>query len=101
MKKVTIFQDNTTPLTIDDADNSKLEDYTKQISGLLENNNVSILHVSSCSVILRPNKISSIVVSEISPANNKQDFMQQKQPIKKKPKSSQKKIEKHEDIIHD
>ena len=95
MKKLTIFQEYTAPLEIEDWDDSDIKEYTRQISSLLENNNVSILHASTCSVVLRPNKITSIVVTEVeSPA-------QKQQPQKKKPISSPKKMEEHEDIIHD
>ena len=94
MKKLTIFQEYTAPLEIEDWDDSDIKEYTRQISSLLENNNVSILHTSTCSIVLRPNKITSIVVAQTeSPA--------QKQPQKKKPISSPKKTEEHEDIIHD
>lgn len=94
MKKITIFQEHTTPLVVNDRDNSEVEDYSKRISALLENNNISILHTSSCSVVLRPNKISSIVVSEYNtPAKEKKPT--------KTPESSPKKIDEHEDIIHD
>lgn len=94
MKEITIFQDNTTPLTIKDVDDTSIEEYSRTLSNLLQNNNVSILYTSSCSVVIRPNKISSIVVSKVeSPA--------QQQQQKKKSKSSPKKIEEHEDIIHD
>ena len=95
MKELTIFQEYTTPLTIVDWDDSDIKEYTRNISSHLENNNVSILHASTCSVVLRPNKITSIVVMESeSPA-------QKQQPQKKKPISSPKKAEEHEDIIHD
>jgi len=91
MKKITIFQDHTTPLTIEDVDNTSIGEYSRKISNLLQNNNVSILFASSCSVVLRPNKISSIVVEEVELPTQQQ----------KKIKSSPKKIEEHEDIIHD
>lgn len=93
MKKITIFQDHTTPLTIEDADDTNIKEYSRRISNLLQNNNVSILYASSCSVIIRPNKISSILVVE-------SEFSAQQQQ-KKKPISSPKKTEEHEDIIHD
>lgn len=94
MKEITIFQDHTTPLTIKDVDDTSIEEYSRRISNLLQNNNVSILYTSSCSIVLRPNKISSIVVSEV-------DSLAKSQHQKKKSKSSPKKIEEHEDIIHD
>lgn len=62
MKQLTMIQEGASPLVIDDNDDTPLDEYTKELSRVLENNNISIIETSSCSVITRPNKITSIVV---------------------------------------
>lgn len=64
MKIITIYQDGGKRVVIEDNDNSNLEDYSKSISSLLEFSNISILHTSESSIILRPSKILSIQVEE-------------------------------------
>jgi len=91
MKRITIFQDGLPPVAIDDSDDQAIDQYTRQLSKLLENNNISILHASSSSMIIRPNKISSIVVTNLpSPTPSKQESQErQKQQLKEpKPKKS-------------
>ena len=65
MKLITIFQDGGQNIIINDNDNSNLQEYSKNISSLLEFSNISILHTSNSSTILRPSKILSIHVDEI------------------------------------
>jgi len=79
MKQVTIFQKNCSPVIVEDSDESSIEDYSKRISQLLENNNISILHTSTCSVIVRPDKISSIHVCDVCSKTNKDLDIHQKQ----------------------
>jgi hypothetical protein len=81
MKQIIIYQENTSPIIIEDDDLSKIEEFSRNLSGLLETGNVSILHTSSGSVVLRPNKISSIVVHEVERHINT-DVQLQKEPIK-------------------
>jgi small subunit ribosomal protein S28e len=57
---------------------------------LLESNNVSIIHASSCSVISRPNKITSIVVREFPSVSL--DKTQKKQQVKSQPSKGSDKI---------
>jgi hypothetical protein len=64
MKQIIIYQEGTAPIVVMDDDDKPLEEYSREISSLLESNNISILHTSTCSTILRPNKISSISVSD-------------------------------------
>ncbi|MFW9871514.1 MAG: hypothetical protein ACFFG0_00220 [Candidatus Thorarchaeota archaeon] len=64
MKHIIIYQENTSPVVLSDEDESKIEDYSKKASKILESNNVSILHTSQASLIIRPNKITSIVITE-------------------------------------
>lgn len=64
MKQIVIYQEGTAPIVVMDDDDKPLEEYSREISSLLESNNISILHTSTCSTILRPNKISSISISD-------------------------------------
>lgn len=47
-----------------DIDNSPVDEYSKQLSSLLESSKVTILNTSSGSFILRPSKVVGILVSE-------------------------------------
>jgi len=93
MKRITIFQEGSSAIAIDDSDEQKIEQYTKELSKLLESSNVSILHTSSSSIIIRPNKISSIVVSDMgSPTPSKQESNECKKQPKKKEKKNEKEV---------
>ncbi len=85
-KQITIIQENTAPIMLEDNDGRSVDEYVTELSKLLESNNVSIIHTSSCSVITRPNKVTSIIVREFpSPEDDKSN-----QPRKEDPKSEQK-----------
>ena len=60
--EITILQENMSPLVITDNDDRNLESYTISLSKILDSNNVVMLHTTSCSVIIRPHKINSIIV---------------------------------------
>lgn len=64
MKIITINSMNTAPIQVIDEDDKNIENYSSELSKLLESNNVSILHTTTCSVIIRPNIISNIVIEE-------------------------------------
>lgn len=95
MKRITIYQTNSMPLTIDDNDNSTLENFSRKLSKLLESSNVSILHTSTGSIVIRPDKISSIYISEI--VDDSMEMKIRQQPVEEETK----KIEENEDIITD
>jgi hypothetical protein len=69
MKQIIIYQDGGSPILIKDDDKTPIEEYTRKTSSLLESNNVSILHTSTCSTIIRPSKISAITVEDIDTEN--------------------------------
>lgn len=92
MKRIVIMSEKTSPVEILDKNDDAIQEYTSELSSILENNNVTILHTSTGSVVLRPDRISSILVSEYDDA----DSHQPKQPAKEEPKE-----EIHEDIITD
>lgn len=97
MKRITIFQEGLSPIAIDDNDEKQIEQYTKELTKLLESNSVSILHTTSSSIIIRPNKIISIVISEITDKQHPKPTPKKK--IKQQPKSVKK--EETQDIITD
>lgn len=66
MKRITIYQRNNIPMTVEDSDDSPINEYSKELVSLLENNNVTILHTSTCSIIVRPDRISSIHVCSVN-----------------------------------
>ena len=80
-KQITIIQENASPIVIEDSDNRSINEYSNAMCKLLESNNVSIIHASSCSVISRPNKITSIIVREFPSVSL--DNSQEKQEMKK------------------
>jgi len=97
MKRITIFQEGSSPIAIDDSDEQKIEQYTRELSKLLESNNVAILHTTSSSIIIRPNKISSIVVSDMGPpTSSKRESKEYKQrhQLQKQPEEAKKSNEK-------
>jgi len=95
MKRILIFQENTSVVEVYDDDDKELSEYSKQISQILENANVSILKTSTSSVILRPSKITSILVQPIEdpPVTDISESPQEEKPKQAK--------EDHEDIITD
>jgi len=96
MKTLKIFQENCLPIEVCDDDDKDLESYIKELTNIVELDNITILHLSNDSLILRPSKILSIVVSE------KENIIEVK-PKSKKPKKEKIKKEDipHEDVITD
>ena len=62
MKRIVICQVDNVYINVLDNDDSPLQDYTKEISSIMELNNIAILETSQGNVILRPSKILSIQV---------------------------------------
>jgi hypothetical protein len=69
MKQITILQENVSPLIIDDKDNSDIESYVKKLSSIMSSNNIVLLHTTSCSIVVRPSKINSVVVRNFDNKN--------------------------------
>lgn len=99
-KQVTILQENSSPLIIDDTDDRDLKQYTSDLAKILENNNITLLHTSSCSVIIRPHKITSIVVKDLSPEQHT-SMAQPKKEKQPQEKQSDEKEESDDGIISD
>lgn len=64
MKKICINYENSFTNLIFDDDDSNLEEYTNELSKVLEVSKVTILETSEGNLILRPHKIMSISVTE-------------------------------------
>jgi len=65
MKKVEVFQEHVDKVVLLDLDDSDISSYVEKLSSLLELSKVSVLHATSASVILRPSKIVSLLVTEV------------------------------------
>ena len=89
MKQITIHQEGCLPVIVTDNDTSTVEEYSKGLSDLLKVSNVTVLHTSQSSTIIRPSKINSIVVESLDD-----------EPVTTK-KAEKQKIEPEEDIITD
>lgn len=63
VKKIKVFTEAGS-IEVLDSDSLPIEEYSKQLSSLLDSSNVSILETSSGCLILRPSKVSGISVSE-------------------------------------
>lgn len=65
MKRIVVIQENVERIELFDLDETDIDEYAQKLSSLLELSNASILHTSSASIILRPSKVVSLLVSEI------------------------------------
>jgi len=63
-KSIIIQQENVSPIYLEDEDDRTLEDYSDALSSFMTLTNISILHTSTGSLIIRPSKICSIAVHE-------------------------------------
>jgi hypothetical protein len=63
IKKIKVFTESGL-IEVLDSDSLPLDEYSKQISSLLESSNISILETSTGCLILRPSKISGISILE-------------------------------------
>ena len=63
MKKIEIYQENIDPIVLFDKDYSDLLSYTNELSKILKSKEISILETTSGNIIIKPSKISSIIVS--------------------------------------
>jgi hypothetical protein len=64
MKRVIIFQENAPPAELHDPDEKDLEEYTKDLQTILESGNITQLTTPNSSLIVKPSKITSILVNE-------------------------------------
>ena len=81
-KQLTIFQENNMPLTLTDEDETPLSEYANSLSNFMSLNNISILETSHSAVIIRPSKITSILVDPIDLSENEEEKQPEKPKIK-------------------
>lgn len=98
MKRITIFSENGHIINLEDLDDRDIQEYTSALARLLENNNITILHTTSTSVIIRPNTISSIIISN---DDKKESKLIQIDNTKEEIKTEEKTSEPPQDIITD
>lgn len=85
MKEITIYFSDKETISISDFDDELMEKYVEELSQILESNNISIIHTSTCSVIIRPNTIKSIIVfNNIEDNKKEKDIKNNKVSVNKK-----------------
>jgi len=98
-KHLTIFQENNAPIVMIDEDERDLSEYSKALSSFMTLDNISILETSTSVAIIRPSRISSILVE---PINQFEEKTKAEKPPIKIPGRTKKKINKKKvDIITD
>lgn len=96
MKTIIINLENSNSIVVEDDDNSNIEEYIKNLTKVLESNNISIIHTTTSSIIIRPNKIISVVVNDSNDNSDNEKKLNLKQVTDKKESN-----EISEDIITD
>lgn len=81
MKRIIINFSNTELVMLDDNDDD-IQKYTGELSKLLESNNITILHTSTLSTILRPNNINSIAVYNVDDTDDIQEDEEKIEKVK-------------------
>lgn len=99
MKEIVIYQEHVDPIILGDEDDRKLEDYSTALSAILENTNIVILHLSTGSFIIRPNKISSMFVREVTPSSQEADEVEP--TTKEESEITELAVEPQEEVIED
>lgn len=99
MKRVIIFQENAPPAELYDPDEKNLEEYTKNLLSILESGNISQLTTPTSSLIVKPSKITSILVSEYKTRSEEIGELAQK--MKEESKEQKKEEEEDIDIVTD
>ena len=94
MKRIVIFQEGSNTVELLDDDGSEVPSYAERLKDLLQVGNVSIINTTSGSLVVRPSKITSVLIHDHKePPKN---------PITKDPKNNKKaKAKKEVDIITD
>jgi len=88
MRKITICQQESDSIVVYDNSEDPIDEYSEELSKLMKMGSISILKTSESSVVLRPSKITGLVVEDIE--NIKNEEIEEEKPL-----------EKTEDIITD
>lgn len=81
MKKLIIYQENLEPIILKDDDNRSLEEYTQELTNLLNSGNISMLTTSNSSVLIRPSKIVSTHVEEVDKSNDGSNLKEKQEDV--------------------
>ena len=100
MKAIVLTLKNSGAIEIEDDDDSDIQSYSENLSKILDSNNITILHATSGSVILRPNEITSISVYETEDEFYFDDETSETM-IQQEEDKDEEESEIHEDIITD
>lgn len=65
MKSIEILYNNGKSFECVDDDDNNLDMYAKELSTLLDKFNITILHTTSSSIVIKPSEITSIKIKEI------------------------------------
>lgn len=95
MKTLTIRFSNADPIVVEDKDDKAIEEYVSELSKILESNTITILHTSSSSIIIRPNAVIAVIVSDID------ETIKETKSKKRTSLEKKKKIKKEADITQD
>ncbi len=101
MKRIIVFQENTSAVDMLDPDESNLEEYTKKLYKILNSGNISLLITPLSSLIIKPSKITSILVQEVAEEANPFDSEQEMGQLQVKEVKKEKEEEKDVDIVTD
>lgn len=64
MKKITVYFENMNPVIVEDLDNTDLNEYITRLSELFHSETVNILTTTSGNMIIKSNKLNSILVED-------------------------------------
>lgn len=102
MKRIIVFQENTSAVEMLDPDKSDLEEYTKKLYKILNSGNISLLITPLSSLIIKPSKITSILVQEVAEEVNPFDSEKERGQLQQvKEVKKEKEEEKDVDIVTD
>jgi len=87
MKIIQVNFENSTPVIVQDNDESLIAEYSKNLSNILDNTNISILHTSEGSLIIRPDRVVSIFISNVNQPEQVEKITKPRGPKKKIEKS--------------
>lgn len=99
MKRIVISDENI-PTVLFDDDKRSLEEYCVDVEKLFASNNIVTLHCTSGSVVLRPSKITKILVDHCVQSSSSSSSEEKNMTIPTKPKPIEKRKEQEvEDMI--
>jgi len=111
MRRITIIYEDAKPTVILDDSKVDIDQYSKELSGILKESNITILKTTSSTTILRPSKIVGIEIEELEekvkttppkpPTPPKKRVLEEDIKLKKSSPKTKTTIKKNEDKITD